>query len=114
MRRFLELGNKNIKMSILGSMFVVIFAGFILGSILVRTQSCMANSREDKFFTNITVQEGDTLWEVAQEHMDTNHYSSVYEYMEELRMMNHLTSDELYAGQNLIITYFATVEELVE
>ena len=74
----------------------------------------MANSNEDKYFTNITVMEGDTLWEVAQEHMDTEHYSSVYEYMEELRAMNHLTSDELYVGQNLIITYYSTVEELAE
>lgn len=114
MRRFLELSNKTVKMYILGSLFCLLFAGFILGSILIRTQSCKANSNEDKFFTNVTVKEGDTLWEVAQEHMDTEHYSSVYEYMEELRRMNHLTSDKLYVGQNLVITYYSTVEELTE
>ena len=112
MRRFLGLSNKTVKMSILGSVFFLLFVAFILGSILTKTQNCMASDNEDKFFTNITVKEGDTLWEVAQEHMDTEHYSSIYEYMEELRRMNHLTSDKLYVGQKLFITYYATVEEL--
>lgn len=100
---------RTVKMSILGFLFLVVFAGFIFGSLIARAQSCMAQNNDNKYFTNITVEEGDTLWNVAEEYMDEEHYDSIYEYMDELKKMNHLTSDELYAGQNLVVTYYSTV-----
>ncbi len=99
--------NKTIKMTALGILFAVVFAVFGIGCILTNTEKCIAGSAENKYFTNITVEEGDTLWEVASEHMDTEHYDSVYEYMDEIKAVNNMTSDNIYAGQNLVITYYA-------
>ncbi len=98
---------RTVKMTILGFLFLALFGGFVFGSIITRTQSCMAQNNENKYFTNITVMEGDTLWNVAEKYMDDEHYSSIYDYMDELRRMNNLTSDNLYAGQNLVVTYYS-------
>lgn len=102
------LCKKNFKMTAMGILFGIIFCAFIFGSIISKSQECVAASKpENKYFTNITINKGDTLWEVADEYMDDEHYNSIYEYMEELRIMNNLKSDTLYAGQNLVITYYA-------
>lgn len=100
--------NRTMKMTILGAAFITIFAVFIFGCILSKTHKCIAGNNDNKYFTNITIDKGDTLWNLAEEYMDEEHYSSIYEYMDELRDMNNLTSDELYAGQNLIVTYYST------
>ncbi len=99
--------NRTVRMTILGFLFLALFAGFVFGSVIARTQSCMAQVNENKYFTNITVMEGDSLWSVAEQYMDEEHYSSIYDYMNELRKMNNLTSDNLYVGQNLVITYYS-------
>ena len=50
------------------------------------------------------IQPGDTLWNIAEETM-TSEYSSVPEYVKVLKEINSLDSDQLEAGQNLIIAY---------
>ncbi len=112
MRSFWKSGNKSVKVVIGGSLCVLIIVAVILGNTLFRTKDCMANSNEDKYFTNITVKRGDTLWDIAQEYMDKDHYSTVREYVHEIKRMNNLTSDKIYVGQSLIITYYSTPEEL--
>lgn len=109
MKKILE-ANKTIKMTALGVLFAVIFSGFCIGCILTNTEKCIAGSNENKYFTNITIEEGDTLWEVASEHMDEEHYDSVYEYMDELKEVNNMSSDNIYVGQNLVITYYDSVD----
>ena len=49
-------------------------------------------------------QTGYTLWNIAEETM-TSEYSSVPEYVKVLKEINSLDSDQLEAGQNLIIAY---------
>lgn len=102
----LVINSKTSKMAALGVLFAVIFMAFGIGCIVTNTEKCVADTNENKYFTNITVDEGDTLWNVASEHMDEEHYDSIYEYMDEIKSMNNMTSEELYAGQNLVITYY--------
>jgi hypothetical protein len=99
-------GNKSVKMTALGALFAVIFLIFGTACILTNTEKCIADTNEDKYFTNVTVEEGDTLWELASEYMDEEHYDSIYEYMDELKHMNNMTSDDIYAGQNMVVTYY--------
>ena len=56
------------------------------------------------YYTSIEIQPGDTLWNIAEETM-TSEYSSVPEYVKVLKEINSLDSDQLEAGQNLIIAY---------
>ena len=103
-----DVKRRTIKMTVLGALFVTLIAGFVAGCILSRANRCMAGSNDSKYFTNITVEKDDTLWNIAEKYNDEDHYSSIYDYMNELRRMNNLTSDELYAGQSLVITYYVS------
>ena len=50
------------------------------------------------------LQEGDTLWGIAEEYMDES-YSSIEEYIIELKKINNLDSDEIHEGSYLMIAY---------
>ncbi len=60
-----------------------------------------------KYFTSIQIQPGDTLYSIASRYAD-GHYESVYDYMKEVCLTNHLTDDSLHAGDYLVIPYFST------
>ena len=65
-----------------------------------------AETYNQKYFKCITIEEDATLWSIAEENM-TEEYSSVNEYISEVKDINNLTSDEIYCGATLIIPYYA-------
>ncbi len=66
-----------------------------------------------KYYTNITVQSGESLWDIAGDHMDEEHYESRSDYMKEVQHINHLEEgDLLRAGQHIVIPYYS--EEFVQ
>ncbi len=80
--------------------------GFSCCSFLAKAQA-----RKDmvsyKYFTSILIQPGDTLYSIAQQYAD-GHYASIYDYVEEICLTNHLLDDKIYAGNYLIIPYYST------
>lgn len=60
-----------------------------------------------KYFTSVQVKQGDTLLSIAQEYAD-EHYDSVYAYMEEVCLTNHMLDDKIFAGDYLIVPYYST------
>lgn len=59
-----------------------------------------------KYYTSIEIQEGDTLWSIACQYADEN-FISVQDYIEELRYMNQLSSDRIFEGHYLTISYYS-------
>lgn len=55
-----------------------------------------------KYYSSIMIERGDTLWSIALEHK-TSEYDRVEEYIEEIRRLNHLSNDGIYAGKYLTI-----------
>ena len=55
-------------------------------------------------YTSRLIEPGDSLWSIAEETI-TDGYGSVSEYVEALKVMNHLDSDTIHAGQYLMIAY---------
>lgn len=55
-----------------------------------------------KYYKSIQIRSGDTLWAIAEDTM-TDEYNSVAEYVQVLKDMNNLDSDDIQAGQHLII-----------
>lgn len=70
-----------------------------------------ANSGEDmifKYYTNIAVQSGDTLWDIADEYIDYSQYKDKNAYIAEVCSINHLKEDaSLYSGQYITVPYYS-------
>lgn len=60
-----------------------------------------------KYYTSIGIEQGDTLWDIAKVYM-TDEYDGIEEYICEVRRINHLSGDRIYAGKYLVIPRYAT------
>lgn len=61
-----------------------------------------------KYYTDIIVEPGDSLWTLAEEYVDYEHYRNINCYIKEVRNINHLSEDSgLTAGQILIVPYYS-------
>lgn len=71
-----------------------------------------SNAKDDttevsyKYYKSIAVAGNDTLWSIAEEYMDEEHYDSITDYIEEVKSMNSLTNDTIHYGEYLIIPYY--------
>ncbi len=66
-----------------------------------------------KYYTNITVQQGDTLWAIAEKQLADEDTSTAYKnkrsFIKEVISLNHLKDGNyLLAGQKLIVPYYST------
>ncbi len=92
----------------------IIFSGFLIGVIcIILFFSCISTEASDlsnqhfyKYFTNIEVNSGDTLWSIANTYKD-DHYRSTRAYIQEVKRMNNLTSDHIQAGTHIIVPYYS-------
>ena len=64
------------------------------------------HTQHHKYYTSIIIEPGDSLWEIATEYM-TSEYSGIEAYIMEVRTLNHLTDDEIMAGEYLTIPYYS-------
>ncbi len=88
---------------------IIIITLFIFASGFFITTS-MANEEETiptyKYYSSIEIENGDTLWSIAEKYISTE-YESIYDYIRELKQMNNLTSDNIIAGQNITVAYYS-------
>ena len=96
---------RNIFLAVTAAVILVIFA--FSYHTLTSAASTSTDDISYKYFTSIQVETGDTLWSIAEEYGDDIHYASNKEYINEVKMMNKLSNDEIVSGQYLIIPYFS-------
>uniref|UniRef100_UPI0040569191 LysM peptidoglycan-binding domain-containing protein n=1 Tax=Acetatifactor sp. TaxID=1872090 RepID=UPI0040569191 len=61
-----------------------------------------------KYYTNITVAYGDTVWDLADDYIDYSQYEDKESYLIEVKSINHLDEElNIRAGQNLILPYYS-------
>lgn len=72
-----------------------------------------ANEGQDisfKYYTRITVESGESMWDVAEKYMDYDHYEDKNAYIEEVIHINHLDEDAFVrAGQQITVPYYSDV-----
>lgn len=83
-----------------------------VGMILVCSvsYSAISSNANDgfKYYTSVTVEAGESLWELAGEYVDGVHYESRESYIAEVCSINHLADENsITAGQMLIIPYYS-------
>lgn len=60
-----------------------------------------------KYFTSIQIKAGDTLWSLADRYADELHYASQDQYIAEVMEINHMTDEDIYVGNYLIVPYYS-------
>ena len=90
---------------------ILILAIFIIGvACRITARSANADSLQAapayKYYTSIVIEGGDSLWSIAQEHM-TAEYANIYDYMDEIREINHISGDFIKSGSYLCIPYYS-------
>ena len=92
--------------------FIILFAAIILifgigiCSFIVNAQFGGKQTMY-KYYTDIRVSKGETLWEIAQKYM-TEEYDSIYSYIDEVCSINSISdNNSIYYGQKLMIPYYS-------
>ena len=55
---------------------------------------------------SVKIEVGDSLWSIASEYF-TDDFVSIRQYISEIKRMNNLTGDTLYAGGYILVPYYA-------
>lgn len=65
-----------------------------------------ASTHNEKYFKCIEVSVDDTLWSIAEDNI-SEEYSSIDDYINEVKNINGLISDKIYSGATLIVPYYS-------
>jgi len=102
-RRQREAAQKKIAVMFCSLVAVIVFCSIIFGTI--NTQAAPAEVT-NKYYTSIQIESGDTLWAIANEYI-TDDYADMHEYISEVCSINHISEDEIHAGQYIVVPYYA-------
>ena len=95
---------------------LLLYVVTVLSLIIILGCVVKASSREEnknntyyKYYTQYYIEHGDTLYDIAEKHMEEypcdKEVYSTKEYAEEIAEVNNLGSTKIIAGQHLIIPY---------
>ena len=88
---------------------LLLFAAVAAAAILILSGRNVIQAEEEpyphKYYTSITIEPGDSLWSIACTYID-GHYSTVQEYIDELKVINDLKSDTIHAYEHLLVSYY--------
>lgn len=93
----------NKRLLLASAVFILLLAAILLLQLPSRTE---AGSFREKYYKSVELQPGDSLWSIAEEY-GSKEYGSYKEYIEEVKEMNHLTSNRIYSGRSICIPYYA-------
>ena len=94
--------------SILAVTVIVVVA---LGILLGNSMNAMASSDKDvasfnKYYVSIRVENGDTLWTIADEYIDGFNIEKT-EYIEEVCQINEISQNDIHAGDYIVVPYYS-------
>lgn len=88
----------------------VLISVLCVSSILMVKASDKAGAPgQNKYYTSITVQENDTLWDLARQYNPGDVSRAMF--IDEIKQMNNMTSDIIYSGQRLLIYYYSDIKK---
>lgn len=93
-------------------MIFMTFCLIVICTVSYHSLQTSANTGEDKisfkYYTNVSVKYGETVWDIADEYIDYNKYEDKNEYIAEVQNINHLDEEcTVKAGQYLVVPYYS-------
>jgi len=61
-----------------------------------------------KYYTNVEVQYGETLWDIADTYFCSEKYESYNDYILEVMQLNGLYDENISAGYYLMVPYYSS------
>lgn len=95
-----------------GLLFLMTLCLILACSFTLSTFHADAKSDADlscKYYKSIVVSGNDTLWSIAEEYMDAEHYDSINDYIKEVKHMNSLSDDSIHYGEYIVIPYYESL-----
>ena len=83
---------------------LIILGGVLLGS--SRRSQASADHPIYKYYTTVTVEDGDTLWTLADAYMD-DQYQNKREFITEVKQLNQIDENRIHEGTQLVIPYYS-------
>lgn len=95
--------NKVFKMKLV---LVLMIAGIISVCIILKSKAMAIDfsKRNATYYKSIEVKAGDSLWSIAEEYGNKD-VESIQAYINELKSINSLRSDDIHENQYLMVTY---------
>lgn len=98
---------KKTNLFMLITLFIVVIGGVILTGFLSNaTTISKTKDQKYKYYTSIKLEEGDSLWVIAEQYM-TLEYNNIADYIAEVKSINSLSSDNITAGSFLTVPYYS-------
>ncbi len=89
------------------SLMIVFITGILCGTLFTRATGDRAdNPVQYKYYTSIQIEKNDSLWDIAAEYI-TAEYETVHDYIDEVKQLNSLETDNIREGQYLTIPYYS-------
>ena len=94
-------------------LFFTVLASVLIISNCLRANQVKASSvkAENIYYKTVEVEEGDTLWDLADRYMGEKSFSR-QESIEQVKELNHLSGEMIESGAYLMVPYVETVSEL--
>jgi LysM repeat protein len=105
-RRHVQI-QRRIRSFVIACLMIAAFCSGFFGHTLLSAHA-EVQSRDNlvPYYTSIQIQHDDTLWDLAQTYAQGSGYT-VRQYVDELKRMNHLKSENIHAGEFLTVVYYA-------
>lgn len=91
---------------------ICIIALLAIGSNALLTKATTTDEAKNvyyKYYTQIEIQDGDSLWDIAGEYMEHGPYESRVDYMNEVVELNQLSSTTIIRDQHLVVPYYEAI-----
>lgn len=105
-RIYNQTDNQQFYIIVMTICFVIAIA-VTYGSFISLAKSNLPEEQVTKYYTSIQIQDGDTLWEVANAYITTE-YDSINDYIKEVKHLNSLDDDKIHEGQFLTVPYYSS------
>lgn len=85
---------------------LILTCAFLFGSSTLYAKNDHPTVPTYKYYTSISIEQGDTLSSIAKAYISTE-YSSIDEYISEVKFINHIDGDNIIAGNHIIVPYYS-------